>query len=860
MTTAWIRSTCLAWLCLIPFLGNAVTPMIVAGKASATALKSDGTVLTWGYDDFGVLGIGRSLLQKTFAQIPGLNVGTGITQGMVAANGHTLIVDSTGNVWAWGNNDSGQLGDGTNRSRTTPARIAGLTGVRAAFAGNQGSFFLKTDGTVWETDFSGHLWQVRGLSSAIQVEQNIALTSDGTVWTWGQNTWGDLGNGTASGLAGNPPPPHTAGQVPGLSGVIAVSGTNGKFAVKSDGTVWAWGFNGRGGLGDGTTTDRWSPVPLNIPGRVAAKAGFVVLMADGTLSNLINQQLTPLMTGVRSFSAGSVTLAERSDGTVWGQGRNANGELGNGTTAPTPGNAPEQIPVQSIAAFAAGQEGFTVLVKTDGTVWMAGSNALGNLGIGTNLFQPTPAVVPGLSSVTALAMANSFIDCVLAIASDQTVWGWGNARCLKFSNVTSDLSSPAPLSGLTGVVAAAVNATNIYVLKSDGSVWAWGERTGGGVGDGIVSASSISTGPPSTPVAGITNAAAIAAGGGHVLVLKADGTVWAWGGNAVGEIGDGSAGGGSVTSNPRSRPFQVPGLSGVTAIAAGLLSSAALKSDGTVWAWGMATGTSVVSPTQVAGLSNIARISVGTSHLLALDGSGKVWSVGAGGSGQLGTGSGLGAAPMQVAALTGIVDIAAGAASSYALAADGTAYAWGDNSHGQIGDGTFALQRTPVLVVNPTFNGPLDLRPEVPNQIPASLIPSLLLSTNRSSDLNNLSLSADIRGLTSSGSFASATDFGKFAAGYNVYVAAFVPAIAASPYFQLNSNGSWSALSWPMSAFLSGAALDSQTSLVRAQILQNADLSSSALEGTSIIVGYGTDPDEMLRAARFRTIFTVPTQ
>lgn len=110
-------------------------------------------------------------------------------------------------------------------------------------------------------------------------------------------------------------------------------------------------------------------------------------------------------------------------------------------------------------------------------------------------------------------------------------------------------------------------------------------------------------------------------------------------------------------------------------------------------------------------------------------------------------------------------------------------------------------------------------------------------------------------GLTASGIFASASDVGKFAARYNVYVAAVVPLGGTPLYFQLDSNNSWSSLRWPMAEFLRGVALDSQNALVRAQILQNVDV--SPLVGTSVIVGYGTDPDEMLRNARYRIIFTV---
>ncbi len=112
--------------------------------------------------------------------------------------------------------------------------------------------------------------------------------------------------------------------------------------------------------------------------------------------------------------------------------------------------------------------------------------------------------------------------------------------------------------------------------------------------------------------------------------------------------------------------------------------------------------------------------------------------------------------------------------------------------------------------------------------------------------------------VTPAGTFASEAHLGRFAAAYDVYVAASVPIGGTRLYFQLESGNDWSSLRWPMAEFMRGVALDSQNAVVRAQILQNVDV--SGLAGTSVFVGYGTDPDEMLSNSRFRTIFTVPQQ
>jgi len=203
--------------------------------------------------------------------------------------------------------------------------------------------------------------------------------------------------------------------------------------------------------------------------------------------------------------------------------------------------------------------------------------------------------------------------------------------------------------------------------------------------------------------------------------------------------------------------------------------------------------------------------------------------------------------------------VAAGASHTVALKQDGTVWAWGGNQFGQLGDGTYEQRNTPVLVVNETVNGPLDLMPEVPNNIPPDKIPPFFLATYKSGGLTTTSLSVDIRGITPVGSFASASGVGPLAVGgYNVYVAALVPYSASYVYYQLDSSNVWSVLSWPMADFLRGVALGSQDVLIRVNILQNVDVSPYI--GTSILVGYGTDPDEMLRNGRHRTIFTVTQQ
>lgn len=233
-------------------------------------------------------------------------------------------------------------------------------------------------------------------------------------------------------------------------------------------------------------------------------------------------------------------------------------------------------------------------------------------------------------------------------------------------------------------------------LKADGTVWTWGNNDTGQLGNKSSVTSSIS------PVlATITDVTAISVGGSHLLAIKSDKTAWAWGKNDNGQLGNNKTGNSSV-------PVQVTGLADVTAVRTGAYTSAALKSDGTVWSWGkndlgqLGNGTFVNSkiPVQVTGLANVTAIAVGSDHMLALKADGSVWAWGLNKHGQLGNGTyTLSSIPVQVQVanlggvvtyLTGATAISCGSNFSLALVgANGSVRAWGYGNNGQLGNGEF---------------------------------------------------------------------------------------------------------------------------------------------------------------------------
>ncbi len=212
-------------------------------------------------------------------QVSGL---TGVT-AVDAGGFHVLAIMPDTTVRAWGYNYFGQLGDGTTVNRSVPVAVSGLSGVKEVAGGGYHSLARKSDGTVaaWGNGYQGQLGngsntqtvttpvQVSGLSGVLDISasstvaggsyHSLAVTTDGSVWAWGYNSNGQLGNGTTTNS-------YVPTRVSGLTGVTEVAaGEASSFARQPDGTVWAWGWNLYGQLGDGTTTNRTTPVRVSLP-------------------------------------------------------------------------------------------------------------------------------------------------------------------------------------------------------------------------------------------------------------------------------------------------------------------------------------------------------------------------------------------------------------------------------------------------------------------------------------------------------------------------------------------------------------------------------------------------------------------
>lgn len=354
-----------------------------------------------------------------------------------------------------------------------------------------------------------------------------------------------------------------------ITGTVAtgrvVAGGDHTLALRADGLVWAWGMNGSGQAGQGTTVS-----PQVLPRVVAG------------------------LTGITTVSAGDAHgLARRTTGALAAWGLNGSGRLGDGST--TTRLLPVDVSgVSDAVAIAAGDD-HTLALRADGTVLAFGNNAAGELGDASTTTRLTPVAVSGLTSVSAVAAGRDFS---LARRQDGTVWAWGENSSYQLADgTTTDRSTPAPIAGIAAATAVSAGALHGLALLADGSVVGWGRNVTGAIGDGT-------TTNRSAPVAvvGLTNIVAIAAGMDYSLALDSSGVVWSWGTNGTGQLADGGTTG-------RTSPAAIGGLSDVVQITAGGQHAFAVTADGTVYGWGrnhvgqVGDGTTVdrLSPVAISG-------------------------------------------------------------------------------------------------------------------------------------------------------------------------------------------------------------------------------------------------------------------
>jgi alpha-tubulin suppressor-like RCC1 family protein len=680
-------------------MGN---PAIAAGGNHTIAIKVGGTVWTWGDNERGQLGDGTTTMHSTPVQVPNLSA-----DGVGAGASHSVALQK-GTIFTWGNNDFGQLGNGTGIAVGTDSKVPVALSSLPPF-------------------------------SAIAVGANHTLAlSGGKVWAWGANGDGQLGNNTQTDSATPVQVLDSTGTA--LTGVQEIAaGANHSLALKNDGTVWAWGRNTQGQLGDSTTTDSAKPVQVKmgasnfLTGITAIAAGGEHSLALDGLGNVwawggnwtgqIGQTTNPTQpnstpgkitsftsVGVKAIAAGNAySLALDNNGKVWAWGYGSAGQVGSSIKDNPHPETPVLVASASDVTRMAAGDNHAVAMKVDGTVLAWGYNGRGQLGDGKLTFRQEAVSVihseqpNGVKFGPITAGAYHFLAKTTKGTDNGTytpsVWGSNWRGQLASSTTFQDYQTPGDV--FKDTVAAGYGHTLIAQRSQTQAV---GGNWAGQLGDETtIQKNNLVT------VLNLTGVSTLAAGGQHSLAIRVDSnnlpSVVAWGANDAGQLGN-------STTTPSTSPVNVnTALSGATAVAAGYAHSVALKTGGTVWTWGsnlfgqlgVSGTTNLLIPTQVLSLGTATQIAAGMYHTLALVG-GSVWAWGSNSVGQLGDGTTTDRySPIPVSGLpASITKIVAGAHHSLAMNDAGKVWIWGRNDYGQLGNASLAYSRSPLQLAEVT--------------------------------------------------------------------------------------------------------------------------------------------------------------
>ena len=757
-------------------ISTATWAKVSAGMAHSLAIRSDGTLWAWGYNSNGQVGDGSTSNRLTPYQVSGFTDWSEVSAGGL----HSAAIRSNGWLYTWGCDDDGQLGNASPTGNVlTPTRIGTETIWSKVAAGPLDTFGIKNTGVMWAVGrgLGGRLGRGNGQSfsdltnananvaggpwSAVSpgMDHTLAIKTDGTLWVWGGDGLGQRGDGASdsgaltksqigaattwtsvaagnyhsmalnsagqiwvagdnsSGQLGMPYPPNTQPVFMVMGSDtdwdrIATGGSH-SFGIKIDGslwgTLWSWGDNAWGQLGDGTNVDEWRPLITSTPsGNSSPDAvddpvstpedtALDVHVRDNDVDVDGDAYLDP--TSILTSPPGSGIAVLSGDGTYY-------------TYTPTENwNGTATFGYSLLDAIWEDTALVTIDVSAANDAPVAADDqATTSADTATNI-----DVVANDTDIEGSSLSPTNVSDpahgTTTVNPDGTVHyvpdgDWHGIDTFTYTANDGGLDSVSP-----ATVAVSVTATggsidqwlavdggdgHTVAIAQDGTLWAWGHNNFGQLGDGTTVDSWV---PKQVSTDTWTK---VSAGGGHTLAIRSDGTLWAWGYNSNGQVGNNS-------NVNQLTPVQIGTATDWTDASAGTFHSMGIRS-GTMWGWGKTRESSSSSndnrtglgtnftdpkvPTQVGTDTTWVSVSAGYAHTMAIKTGNTLWATGLASSGQLGRGNGSSATQFAqvLSAPSGYPDtyrmVSAGSLHTLAIDTNGNLWTWGENALGQRGDGT----------------------------------------------------------------------------------------------------------------------------------------------------------------------------
>lgn len=805
--------------CLLAQASLAAEPKIATRGYFNLALDTAGQVWAWGDNGYGQLGAPVQSPQP-------LEVALGVAAAAVESYGtNSLVLDRDGGLWSFGENAFGQAGSGYFGLNDQPRKILQNVskfslGEHALAVRNDGSLWA------WGRNYDGELGVADAeVLAPRQVGEgyadvaagwgySLALKADGSLYAWGINDCGQLGIGAAiSAETRIATPTRVTGSFRAMS-----AGADHALALGTDGAVYAFGCNAYGQLGDGGNQSSATPLKLagldRIVAVVAGRGHSLALREDGTLyawgnnawGELARSDVgasgtpTAIGTGYSAIGGKGEHVLALKGSTLQAWGRNHMTQTGVNSDAATVAT-PNPLTLAG-ALVLAGGDAHSLAIDADGKLWAWGDNRQGQLGVGLK----QEATLPLLFGTGYQDIAAGYVHA-LGIKADGSLWAWGSNLFGALADGTR-IDRHTPVKIADQVAAVAVGKTESVMLKTDGSIWQWGDGLGH---------RNDPDAPLIVPAQKDSGYTQVTAGYTHFLGIKSDKSAWAWGTNGTCQLGDGDRCMNSET------PIKVG--DGYIAVAGGQHHSVGIKENGELWGWGdnedgqLGVGPAIVrTPVKIG--EGYAEVAAGSIFTVARKTSGE--TVGFGRWFSAACDPLVRCDP--VALGTGFSALSAGQSHVLLRKPDGTVQALGKNFYGQLGDGTSIDSTTQArLVVDAALTDFLDLDPAAANSIDAATIPPFLLHAKKSGELGALSLKVDVRGLLN---YPTTRAQQRADAGYNLYVAAQAGQGGALAWFQLDAEKRWSGLAWPMAQFMTGVSLSARTDAVVLDILEGANVSS----------------------------------